>query len=66
MVLLPLSTFVFAQDDADEEEVEEVVTTGIKSSLKDAIDIKRKTLVLLTLYQLRILVSFLMETLLNL
>lgn len=44
MVLLPLSTFVFAQDDADEEEVEveEVVTTGIKSSLKDAIDIKRR------------------------
>jgi outer membrane receptor for ferrienterochelin and colicin len=44
MVLLPLSTFVFAQDKADEEEVEveEVVTTGIKSSLKDAIDIKRR------------------------
>jgi len=42
MVLLPLSTFVYAQDDADEEEVEEVVTTGIKSSLKDAIDIKRR------------------------
>jgi RNA recognition motif-containing protein len=42
MVLLPLSTFVYAQDDADEEEVEEVVTTGIKSSLIDAIDIKRK------------------------
>ena len=42
MVLLPLSTFVFAQDDADEVEVEEVVTTGIKSSLKDAIDIKRR------------------------
>jgi len=41
-VLLPLSTFVFAQDDADEVEVEEVVTTGIKSSLKDAIDIKRR------------------------
>ena len=44
MVLLPLSTFVFAQDDVDEEEVEveEVVTTGIKSSLNDAIDIKRR------------------------
>ena len=42
MVLLPLSTFVYAQDDADEEAVEEIVTTGIKSSLKDAIDIKRK------------------------
>ena len=42
MVLLPLSTFVAAQDAEDEAEVEEVVTTGIKSSLKDAIDIKRK------------------------
>jgi len=42
MVLLPLSTFVAAQDADDEAEVEEVVTTGIKSSLKDAIDIKRK------------------------
>ena len=41
MVLLPLSTFTYAQD-ADEEQVEEIVTTGIKSSLKDAIDIKRK------------------------
>ena len=44
MVLLPLSTFVFAQDDADEAEnaeVEEVVTTGIRSSLIDAISIKR-------------------------
>ena len=41
MVLLPLSTFIYAQDAADEE-MEEVVTTGIKSSLKDAIDIKRK------------------------
>ena len=42
MVLLPLTTFVAAQDAEDEAEVEEVVTTGIKSSLKDAIDIKRK------------------------
>jgi TonB-dependent receptor len=42
MLLLPLSTFVAAQDAEDEAEVEEVVTTGIKSSLKDAIDIKRK------------------------
>ncbi len=39
MVLLPLSTFIYAQDAVDEE-MEEVVTTGIKSSLKDAIDIK--------------------------
>ena len=42
MVILPLSSFVAAQDAEDEAEVEEVVTTGIKSSLKDAIDIKRK------------------------
>ena len=32
---------VIAQDTDDEAEVEEIVTTGIKSSLKDAIDIKR-------------------------
>ena len=42
MVLLPISTFAIAQETEDEAEVEEVVTTGIKSSLKDAIDIKRK------------------------
>ena len=41
MVLLPLTTSIYAQD-AEDEEMEEVVTTGIKSSLKDAIDIKRK------------------------
>ena len=41
MVLLPLTTSIYAQDAVDEE-MEEVVTTGIKSSLKDAIDIKRK------------------------
>ncbi len=41
LVLLPLSFFVQAQD-SEEEEVEEVVVTGIKSSLKDAIEIKRK------------------------
>jgi len=43
-VLLPLSTFTFAQEaeEADEKvEVEEVVTTGIRSSLIDAISIKR-------------------------
>ena len=40
LVLLPLSIFVQAQD-SEEEEVEEVVVTGIKSSLKDAIEIKR-------------------------
>ena len=41
LVLLPLSIFVQAQD-SEEEEVEEVVVTGIKSSLKDAIEIKKK------------------------
>ena len=44
VVLLPLSTSLLAQD-SDEtekvEEVEEIVTTGIKSSLISAIDIKR-------------------------
>ena len=44
MVLLPLSTITYAQDadEAEEAEVEEIVTTGIRSSLIDAIDIKRK------------------------
>ena len=42
MVILPLSTFVAAQEANEEETIEEVVTTGIKSSLIDAIDIKRK------------------------
>ena len=42
MVLLPLSTIAVAQDANEEETIEEVVTTGIKSSLKDAIDIKRR------------------------
>ena len=38
--MIPLSVFVLAQDN-DSAEVEEVVVTGIKSSLKDAINIKR-------------------------
>ena len=42
LLLLPLTLNVFAQD-AEDEEVEEVVVTGIKSSLKDAIDIKRNS-----------------------
>ena len=42
LVTLPLSMVVVAQDANEEEAIEEVVTTGIKSSLKDAIDIKRK------------------------
>jgi TonB-dependent receptor len=46
MVLLPFSTTLLAQDadendDADEAQIEEVVTTGIKRSLIDAISIKR-------------------------
>ncbi len=40
LVILPAFQVVFAQD--TNEEVEEVVVTGYKSSLKDAIDIKRK------------------------
>ena len=46
MVLLPLSTFVIAQEaeEVDEEAVEEIVTTGIKSSLIDAINIKRNNI----------------------
>ena len=39
--ILTFNSFVIAQD-SEEEEVEEVVVTGIKSSLKDAIEIKRK------------------------
>ena len=44
MVLLPLSTFTFADEaeEAESAEVEEVVTTGIRSSLIDAISIKRE------------------------
>ena len=38
--MIPLSFNVLAQD-TDSSEVEEVVVTGIKSSLKDAINIKR-------------------------
>ena len=46
MVILPLSNTLLAQDadendDADEAQIEEVVTTGIKRSLIDAISIKR-------------------------
>ena len=46
LLLAPIS-FIYAQESADsEEDVEEIVVTGIKQSLKDAIDIKRKMLVL--------------------
>ena len=53
-----LSNYLPAQDDVDIEdadEVEEVVVTGIKRSLLDAIDIKEATQVLLMLSPLRIL-----------
>ena len=39
--MLPLSFVIFAQDNESEDDIEEVVVTGIKSSLKDAIEIKR-------------------------
>ena len=41
ILLLPLSTFVISQDTDEEENVEEVVVTGIKASLIDALEIKR-------------------------
>ena len=41
MLMFPLSFFVVAQDNEAEDEVEEVVVTGIKKSLISAIDIKR-------------------------
>ena len=41
ILMLPLSIFVVAQDNEAEDEVEEVVVTGIKKSLISAIDIKR-------------------------
>ena len=41
VLLLPVSTVINAQEN-EQEEVEEVIVSGVKSSLKDAIDIKRK------------------------
>ena len=42
LLLAPIS-YVYAQESTDaDDEVEEIVVTGIKQSLKDAIDIKRK------------------------
>ena len=41
LLMLPLSFVIFAQDNESEDDIEEVVVTGIKSSLKDAIEIKR-------------------------
>ena len=40
LLLLPI-TFTFAQDEASEEEVEDVVVLGVKQSLIDAIELKR-------------------------
>ena len=64
MVLLPFTAITFAQDaeEAEEKDVEEVVTTGIRSSLIDAITIKEITSVLWRQLLLKISVSFLMET----
>jgi len=43
LLLLAPTSFIYAQESSDsDEDVEEVVVTGIKQSLKDAIDIKRK------------------------
>ena len=41
VILLSTSAGIQAQD-SEENDVEEVIVTGIKTSLKDAIDIKRK------------------------
>jgi len=42
VLLLPVSTYLFSQEVEEDSEVEEVIVSGVKSSLKDAIDIKRK------------------------
>ena len=44
--LLPVSSYVFGQEteEENENEVEEIVVTGIKSSLVDAIEIKRNNI----------------------
>ena len=42
LVLLLSSSLVIQAQETEENEVEEVIVTGIKTSLKDAIDIKRK------------------------
>ena len=41
VLLLPISVAINAQEE-EQDEVEEVIVSGVKSSLKDAIDIKRK------------------------
>ena len=44
--LLPVSSYIFGQEteEENENEVEEIVVTGIKSSLVDAIEIKRNNI----------------------
>ena len=42
LVFLLSSSLVIQAQETEENEVEEVIVTGIKTSLKDAIDIKRK------------------------
>ena len=66
VLLFPISSHLIAQDTEEENEVEEVIVSGVKSSLKDAIDIKRKMLVSSMHLQRKILVNFQMETLLKL
>ena len=41
LLVLPMSFIVIAQDNESDDDVEEVVVTGIKKSLISAIDIKR-------------------------
>jgi len=41
LLMLPISMFSIAQETNTDDEVEEVVVTGIKKSLISAIDIKR-------------------------
>ena len=44
--LLPVSSYIFGQEteEENENEVEEIVVTGIKSSLVDAIELKRNNI----------------------
>ena len=60
ILMMPLSFNVLAQD-TDSSEVEEVVVTGIKSSLKDAINIKRSNVGVVDALTAEVLVSSQME-----
>ena len=44
LLVLPMSFIVIAQDNESDDDVEEVVVTGIKKSLISAIDIKRNNI----------------------